>query len=336
MIKGIFVSSCRIIAGRNTRSSTANNTNPPNETADEVTRQLNTALPNMLTQLVQALRGNRANQKEATPSYIIKTFRASSANEFFGTEGAVGLKALSMCSISLSALQRAKLNSLLVCCKAKLESEFWNHKMVGSDIDGYTARFHVLESLVPHMVTPKSQRVNRYVRGMDWLSKLRAKIVCYEKIIQIPLPNGSILEVHGQHLIPRAMPVAKSPYRLAPTEMQKLSNHLKELQEKGKANIVVDTLSRKERMKSRRAQAMSMTIHFSIKARILEAQIKASKGANTLVEMLKGLDKEFERKEDGRLDVAKRIWVPVYGNLRTLIMNEAHTLKYSVHPGADK
>ncbi|GKF57393.1 reverse transcriptase domain-containing protein, partial [Tanacetum coccineum] len=24
----------------------------------------------------------------------------------------------------------------------KLESEFWNHKMVGSDIDVYTARFH--------------------------------------------------------------------------------------------------------------------------------------------------------------------------------------------------
>nr|GFD27439.1 reverse transcriptase domain-containing protein [Tanacetum cinerariifolium] len=26
----------------------------------------------------------------------------------------------------------------------KLESEFWNYKMVGSDIDGYTARFHEL------------------------------------------------------------------------------------------------------------------------------------------------------------------------------------------------
>ncbi|GJR39721.1 hypothetical protein Tco_1215405 [Tanacetum coccineum] len=34
-------------------------------------------------------------------------------------------------------------------------------------------------------------------------------------------------------LIPGAMPVAKSPYRLAPTEMQELSNQLKELQEKG-------------------------------------------------------------------------------------------------------
>ncbi|GJS14359.1 putative reverse transcriptase domain-containing protein [Tanacetum coccineum] len=39
----------------------------------------------------------------------------------------------------------------------------------------------------------------------------------------------------------------------------------------GKANVVADTLSRKERLKPRRARAMSMTIHSSIKARILEA-----------------------------------------------------------------
>ncbi|GJV51180.1 putative reverse transcriptase domain-containing protein [Tanacetum coccineum] len=34
--------------------------------------------------------------------------------------------------------------------------------------------------------------------GMDWLSKLRAKIVCFEKILQIPLSNREILEVHGE------------------------------------------------------------------------------------------------------------------------------------------
>ncbi|GKD70120.1 hypothetical protein Tco_1324210, partial [Tanacetum coccineum] len=34
-------------------------------------------------------------------------------------------------------------------------------------------------------------------------------------------------------LIPGAMPVAKSPYHLAPTKLQELSNQLKELQEKG-------------------------------------------------------------------------------------------------------
>ncbi|GJT69391.1 reverse transcriptase domain-containing protein [Tanacetum coccineum] len=92
----------------------------------------------------------------------------------------------------------------------------------------------------------------------------------------------------------------------------------------GKANVVADALSRKEQLKPRRARAMSMTIHSSIKARILEAQSEASKNISAPTEMLKGLDKQLERKEDGGLYLAERIWVPIYGNLRTLIMNEAH------------
>nr|GEW44081.1 putative reverse transcriptase domain-containing protein [Tanacetum cinerariifolium] len=104
----------------------------------------------------------------------------------------------------------------------------------------------------------------------------------------------------------------------------------------GKANVVADALSRKERAKPRRVRAMSMTIHSSIKAKILEAQREASKNTSTPTKMLKGLDKQLERKEDAGLYLAKRIWVPVYGNLRTLIMNEAHAMRYSIHPGADK
>nr|GEU63967.1 putative reverse transcriptase domain, ribonuclease H-like domain, aspartic peptidase domain protein [Tanacetum cinerariifolium] len=92
----------------------------------------------------------------------------------------------------------------------------------------------------------------------------------------------------------------------------------------GKANVVADALSMKEQLKPRQAQAMSMTIYSSIKARILEAQIEASKDVNSQAEMLKGLDKKIERKEDGGLYFAERIWVPVYGNLRTLLMIEAH------------
>ncbi|GKC16866.1 putative nucleotidyltransferase, ribonuclease H [Tanacetum coccineum] len=75
----------------------------------------------------------------------------------------------------------------------------------------------------------------------------------------------------------------------------------------GKANVVADALSRKERLKPRRARAMSMTIHSSIKARILEAQSEASKGVNTPAKTLKGLDKQLERKEDGGLYLAERI-----------------------------
>ncbi|GJW85067.1 hypothetical protein Tco_0158212 [Tanacetum coccineum] len=87
----------------------------------------------------------------------------------------------------------------------------------------------------------------------------------------------------------------------------------------GKANVVADALSRKKRMKSRRARAMSMTIHSSIKARILEAQSDAFKGANTPTKMLKELDKQFKRKEDGGLYLANEegyrfVWQVYLGN----------------------
>nr|GFA02029.1 putative reverse transcriptase domain-containing protein [Tanacetum cinerariifolium] len=77
----------------------------------------------------------------------------------------------------------------------------------------------------------------------------------------------------------------------------------------GKENVVADALSRKERAKPRQVRAMSMTIHSSIKAKILEAHTEASKNTSTSTKMLKGLDKQLERKEDGGLYLAERIWV---------------------------
>ncbi|GKD29205.1 reverse transcriptase domain-containing protein, partial [Tanacetum coccineum] len=41
----------------------------------------------------------------------------------------------------------------------KLESEFWNHTMVGANHAGYTNRFHELAKLVPHLVTLDSKRI---------------------------------------------------------------------------------------------------------------------------------------------------------------------------------
>nr|GEW24389.1 retrotransposon protein, putative, Ty3-gypsy subclass [Tanacetum cinerariifolium] len=45
----------------------------------------------------------------------------------------------------------------------------------------------------------------------------------------------------------------------------------------GKANVVADALSKKERLKPRRVRAMSITIHFGLKTKILEAHGEASK-----------------------------------------------------------
>ncbi|GJS26861.1 putative reverse transcriptase domain-containing protein [Tanacetum coccineum] len=71
----------------------------------------------------------------------------------------------------------------------------------------------------------------------------------------------------------------------------------------GKANVVVDALSRKKRVKPKRVSAMNMTLQSSIKDRILAAQ------------------KEV---------------VDESGDVRTLIMDEAYKSKYSVQPGANK
>nr|GEZ42738.1 hypothetical protein [Tanacetum cinerariifolium] len=58
--------------------------------------------------------------------------------------------------------------------------------------------------------------------------------------------------------------------------------------------------------------------------------------ANVVANALKDLDEMIEQRSDGTLYYLDRIWVPLKGDLRTLIMNEARKLKCYVHPGADK
>ncbi|GJY15202.1 putative reverse transcriptase domain-containing protein [Tanacetum coccineum] len=44
----------------------------------------------------------------------------------------------------------------------------------------------------------------------------------------------------------------------------------------------------------------------------------------------------IELRNDGALYYLDRIWAPLKGDVRTLIMDEAYKSKYSIHPGADK
>ncbi|GKB50727.1 putative reverse transcriptase domain-containing protein [Tanacetum coccineum] len=48
----------------------------------------------------------------------------------------------------------------------KLESELWNHAMVGAGHAAYTDRFHKLARLVPHLVTPESRMIEMYMYGL--------------------------------------------------------------------------------------------------------------------------------------------------------------------------
>ncbi|GJW52745.1 putative nucleotidyltransferase, ribonuclease H [Tanacetum coccineum] len=103
----------------------------------------------------------------------------------------------------------------------------------------------------------------------------------------------------------------------------------------GKANVVADALSRKGRLKPRRVRAMHMTIQIGMREKIQAAQSEAFKQENILAESLHSLDQQME-KEGESLYFMDRIWVPLVGGVRTVIMDEAHNSKYSMHSGADK
>nr|GFA02225.1 putative reverse transcriptase domain-containing protein [Tanacetum cinerariifolium] len=81
----------------------------------------------------------------------------------------------------------------------------------------------------------------------------------------------------------------------------------------GKANVMADALSQKERIKPLRVHALVMTI-----------------GPR------KPRKENLEPRVDETLCLNNRSWLSCYGDLRTLIMHESYKSKYSVHPGSDK
>ncbi|GJQ91932.1 putative reverse transcriptase domain-containing protein [Tanacetum coccineum] len=78
----------------------------------------------------------------------------------------------------------------------------------------------------------------------------------------------------------------------------------------GKANVVADALSRKD------------------KEPIREENIGA--------EGFRSEGEPFEVRSDGTKCLKGRVWLPLFGGLRGLIMLESHKSKYSIHPGLDK
>ncbi|KAJ0481094.1 putative nucleotidyltransferase, Ribonuclease H [Helianthus annuus] len=104
----------------------------------------------------------------------------------------------------------------------------------------------------------------------------------------------------------------------------------------GKANVVADALSRKERIKPIRVRALEMIIQTDLSLRIRAAQKDALKERNLEEEYLRGMEKLLVPNREGTLCFEKRIWVPLFGGLRKVIFDEAHKSRYSIHPGADK
>ncbi|GKC25495.1 putative reverse transcriptase domain-containing protein [Tanacetum coccineum] len=103
----------------------------------------------------------------------------------------------------------------------------------------------------------------------------------------------------------------------------------------GKANVVADALSRKEREPPLRVRALVMTISLDLPKQILNAQTEARKPENIKSEDVGGMlienakfpeairEQKLEPRADGTLCLNGRSWLPCYGDLRTVIMHES-------------
>nr|GEV46062.1 putative reverse transcriptase domain-containing protein [Tanacetum cinerariifolium] len=115
----------------------------------------------------------------------------------------------------------------------------------------------------------------------------------------------------------------------------------------GKANVVADALSRKER-ELLRVRALVLTIGLDLPKQVLNAQTEARKLENIKKEDVRGMlvenaknpnairEQKLEPRADGTQCLNGRSWIPCYGDLQTMIIHESHKSQYSIHPGSDK
>nr|GEZ67348.1 putative reverse transcriptase domain-containing protein [Tanacetum cinerariifolium] len=90
----------------------------------------------------------------------------------------------------------------------------------------------------------------------------------------------------------------------------------------GKANVVTDALSRKERVKLIQVRALVMTIGLNLPVQILKAQAKARKEENYGLKDLCGMIKKLEPRSNVTLYLKNKSWIPCLGDLRNRIYEE--------------
>nr|GEX03359.1 retrotransposable element Tf2 [Tanacetum cinerariifolium] len=121
--------------------------------------------------------------------------------------------------------------------------------------------------------------------------------LCYEKIVRIPFPNGEILEIHGEK--PENDPKSLSYIKADEVRLDDICT-------------VCDF-----------PEVFSDDLIGLPPVREIKFRIDLIPGAMPV-------------RDDGGVYFFDRVWIPSVGGIRNLIMDEAHTSRYSVHHGADK
>ncbi|GJZ49722.1 putative reverse transcriptase domain-containing protein [Tanacetum coccineum] len=164
-------------------------------------------------------RNTREREAHVARKCSYKEFMSCQPINFKGSEGAVGLirwfertksvfsrsNCTEDCNVKFATDYLVEFKKLLIkkyCPRTevqKMEEEFYHMTVKGNDLKTYVRRFQELATLCPTMVSDSEKMMEVFIGG---------------------LPR-------------RAAPVARAPYRLAPSEMQELSNQLQELADRG-------------------------------------------------------------------------------------------------------
>ncbi|GJY87508.1 putative reverse transcriptase domain-containing protein [Tanacetum coccineum] len=142
----------------------------------------------------------------------------------------------------------------------KMKDEFYNLTVKGNDIKTYVRRFQELAVLCPTMVLNSKKLIEIFIGGLprsiernvtaskpQTLEEITEKKSDEKRLEDIPVAREfpevfpkdlpglpPVRQVEFQiNLMPGVAPVARAPYRLAPSEMQELSNQLQELADRG-------------------------------------------------------------------------------------------------------
>ncbi|GJV61047.1 putative reverse transcriptase domain-containing protein [Tanacetum coccineum] len=90
-------------------------------------------------------------------------------------------------------------------------------------------------------------------------------------------------------------------------------------------------------MRQRRwIELLMVTVHNNLPEQIQNAQVEACKEKNIRGEGFRAEGGPFKVRSDGTKCLKGRVWLPLFGGLRGLIMLESHKSKYSIYPGSDK
>ncbi|KAI3828160.1 hypothetical protein L1987_02257 [Smallanthus sonchifolius] len=106
--------------------------------------------------------------------------------------------------------------------------------------------------------------------------------------------------------------------------------------QRGKENVVVDALSRKETHSPIRVKAHRLVITPDFMTELEKAQIEALKEENVKKERMVSQQMKLEINTDGVRTRCGRMCVPKGEEHRDKVLDEAHKSRYSIHPGSTK